>query len=82
MLKPYSDFKLIMAIIQCVLFTIQPVHDKTNKMTCTPSEDAEQPGHPPSLISLCCPHKESLDPWLFLEHTVKTDQTVQMPRLI
>ena len=25
-------------------------HDKTNKMTCVPSEDSVQPGHPPSLI--------------------------------
>ena len=24
-------------------------HDKTNKMTCTPSEDSDQPGHPPCL---------------------------------
>ena len=25
-------------------------HDKTNKMTCVPSEDSDQPGHPPNLI--------------------------------
>ena len=25
-------------------------HDKTNKMACVPSEDSEQPGHPPSPI--------------------------------
>ena len=25
-------------------------HDKTNKMACVPSEDPDQPGHPPSLI--------------------------------
>ena len=29
---------------------IEPTHDKTNKMTCTPSVDSDQPGHPPSLI--------------------------------
>ena len=29
-------------------------HDKTNKMTCAPSKDSDQPGHPPSLISLRC----------------------------
>ena len=23
---------------------------KTNKLTCSPSEDSDQPGHPPSLI--------------------------------
>ena len=27
----------------------EPLHDKTNKMTC-PSEDSDQPGHAPSLI--------------------------------
>ena len=25
-------------------------HNKTNKVTCAPSEDSDQPGHPPSLI--------------------------------
>ena len=32
---------------QCI---IEPPHDKTNKVACAPSEDSEQPGHPPSLI--------------------------------
>ena len=27
-------------------------HDKTNKMTFVPSEDSDQPEHPPSLISV------------------------------
>ena len=31
-------------------FTIEPPHDKTNNMACAPSEDPDQPGHPPSLI--------------------------------
>ena len=35
-------------------------HDKTNKMTCAPSEDSDQPGHLPSLITLRCPHEERL----------------------
>ena len=26
----------------------EPQHYKTNKMTCAPSEDSDQPGHPPS----------------------------------
>ena len=38
-------------------------------MTCAPSEDSDRPGHPPSLISLCCPHGED------------SDQTGRMPRL-
>ena len=28
----------------------EPPHDKTNKTACAPSEDTDQPGHPPSLI--------------------------------
>ena len=28
----------------------EPPHDKINKMACAPSEDSDQPGHPPSLI--------------------------------
>ena len=27
-------------------------HDKTNKMTCAPSEDSDLPGYPPSLIKV------------------------------
>ena len=29
-----------------------PAHDKTYKMACASSEDSDQPGHPPSLISV------------------------------
>ena len=37
----------------------EPHRDKTNKMACAPSEDSDQPGHPPSLISLRCLLEES-----------------------
>ena len=40
-------------LLSCTLVretTDEPPHDKTNKMTCAPSEDSDQPGHPPSLI--------------------------------
>ena len=30
--------------------TFEPPRDKTNKMSRAPSEDSDQPGHPPSLI--------------------------------
>ena len=40
-------------------FRKEPAHDKTYKMAC---KDSDQPGHPPSLISLRCPHEESLGP--------------------
>ena len=45
-------------------FTIlnEPSQEITNKITCAPSEDSDQPGHPPSLISLRCPHEERLGP--------------------
>ena len=33
-----------------IVFIFQPAHDKTSKMACAPSEDSDQPGHPPSLI--------------------------------
>ena len=40
----------------------EPPHDKTNKMECAPSEDSDKPGHPLSLISLHCPHEETMGP--------------------
>ena len=38
--------------VQCLHKRYEPVHDKTNKMTCVPSEDSDQPGHPHSLIGV------------------------------
>ena len=60
------------------------MHDKTNKMTCEPSKDTDQSGHPPSLIthedSL---HEDSLDRWLLIRVPNEvSDQTGQVPRLI
>ena len=37
-------------------------HDKTDKVTCTASEDSDQSGHLPSLISLRHSHVETLGP--------------------
>ena len=42
--------------------SFEPVHEKTNKMTCAPSEDSDEPGHLPSLIILPCPREETLGP--------------------
>ena len=33
-----------------LIVTYELQHDKTNEMACAPSEDSDQPGHPPSLI--------------------------------
>ena len=30
-----------------IVFIFEPKHDKINKMSCAPSEDSDQPGHPP-----------------------------------
>ena len=54
-------------------------HDKTNKITCVPSEDSDQPEHPGSLF---CPHEEALGPWLPIKRISKTDQNGWMPKLI
>ena len=35
-----------------VVTAIESPHDKTKKVACAPSEDSDQPRHPPSLISL------------------------------
>ena len=38
-------------------------HDKTNKMTCAPSFDSDQPGHPPSLFRVfACAQWVAKDP--------------------
>ena len=42
--------------------TYEPPHDKTNKMIRTPSEDSDQPGHPPSLIRAFAVHIKT--PWV------------------
>ena len=60
----------------------EPPHDKTNKMAIAPSEDTDQPMHPPSLISLHCPHKETLGPHTHWAHCEDSDQTGWIPRLI
>ena len=42
------------------IFTVEicVFHDKTNKMTCAPSEDSDQPGHLPSVIRVFAVHLE------------------------
>ena len=49
------------------------------KLACAYSEDSKQSAH---LTSLSFPPEETLDPWLPIEHSSKTDQTVGMSRLI
>ena len=52
--KNIRDIKSPMAI--SLYSIIEPPHDKNNKMTFAPSEDSDQPGHPPSLIRVFTVH--------------------------
>ena len=54
-------------------------HDKTNKMTFVPSEDSDQPGHPPSLIKVFA--MRSVGSFLPADNE-DSDQTGPMPILI
>ena len=47
--RPQSE-QWIRKISTCILGINEPHHSKTNKMACVPSEDTDQPGHPPSRI--------------------------------
>ena len=49
------------------------------KITYTLNEDSDQPGHLRSLISMCYLDEEAV---YLIECVVKTDQTVQMCKLI
>ena len=49
--NPVNYLRLTMDIqIYREIKLYEPPHDKTNKVACSPSEDSDQPGHPPSLI--------------------------------
>ena len=54
--------------------TYEPQHYKTNKMTCGPSEDSDQPGHPPS-------QWVAEDPVFLHADSEDSDQTGRMSRL-
>ena len=70
----------------CCIFMkkhFEPPHDKTNKMIFVPSEDSDQPGHPPSLIRVFAVRSVgSLGPNLLQADSADSDRTGRMPRLI
>ena len=66
-------------ISQFLTGTIETNHINFCKITCSLSEDFDQPVHLRSLISLCYLDEEAV---YLTECVVKTDQTVQMCRLI
>ena len=61
----------------------EPPHNKTNKITCAPNMDSDQPGHPPSWseFSLFAPRSiGSLA--TYWAHSEDSDQSGRTPRLI
>ena len=68
--------EVMLDAIQLLVLIIVSQHEKTYLLTCAQNEDSNQPLH--SLISLLCPHEETLHPWLSNE---SSDQTAGMPRL-
>ena len=44
-----------------IIQIFEPHCDKTNRTTCLPSEDSDQPGHPPSLIRVFAVHMKKAD---------------------
>ena len=68
---------------KCDLQSNELPHDKTNKMACAPSENSDQPGHPPSLIRVFAVRMKKA--WVLsypLSAIEASDQTGRMPRLI
>ena len=62
---------------------IEMVRAKTNKMTCAPSKDSDQPGQPPVWWkSSLCILWVAKDPVLVYGDSEDSDQTGRMPRLI
>ena len=65
------------------LLICEPRHDKNQQSECAPSEDSDQPGHPPSLIRVFAFRMKK--PWALsypLSAQRRSDQTGRMPRLI
>ena len=61
----------------------KPEHDKTYRMTCAPSQDLDQLGHPLSLMRVFTAHMKNPCPWLWSEcQSEDIDQIAEMRRLI
>ena len=64
-----SDFICTRAIFNCHhpghKETFEPQLTKAYFPTCAPNKDSNQTAHSRSLISLCCPHENTLHHWLF-----------------
>ena len=61
-------------VLKCLKLRLanEPLHDKTNKMTCAPSQDSDPPGNPPSLIRVFVVRMKNLWALNYLLSAVKT----------
>ena len=56
----YISYQQFTALYFGTVTSNEPPHDKTNEMACAPSEDSDQPGHPPSLIIVFAVHMKKV----------------------
>ena len=73
---PTSSYCTRVKTDKITLLTIknEPQHDKTNKMTCAPCEDSDQPRHPSGLIRVFVIHMKK--GWVPLLPTESTAQSL------
>ena len=70
---------LLFVMLNCVLSLFHVVSwVRCYTCMCAYSEDVNQSAHQHGPISLSFPFEETLDPWLSIERTSKTDQTTWM----
>ena len=50
--QPLKRVRDVAPFVKLLQVPFEPCHEKTNKLTCAPSKDSDQPGHPPSLIRI------------------------------
>ena len=74
--------RLILWDVRMCLDIFEPPHDKTNRMACAPSEYSDQPGHPPSLISVFAVHMKKTWVLRYPSSAQRRLITGRMPRLI
>ena len=69
----FHNFDIMIIVVHIIY---EPLHDKTNKMICAPSEDSNQPGHQLSLIRVfACAQRVVEDPMFFHADSGDFDQT-------
>ena len=62
---------------------IEPLHDKTSDLDFPSNEEPDQPGHPPTLISLHSPHEERYERsftthWAHSEDSTQSDPSLRL----